>query len=866
MTANTKSMPASLSSQQTDEELVQSLNINKTTVEQIIKPAILECHPDTPLQEAALRMSTVKVSSILVVDEQDNAVGIWTERDVLKLDFDDISSLQRPIKEVMSWPLKTISKTETLQDMTIRFRKERLRHYLVVDENGKRCGIVSQTDVVYNQGIEHYLKLRSIDTIVHRGLQALPETASLTEVTNMMRSAGIDAVAINYQDGVCGIITERDLIRRIARNEVQAKAGEIASRPLLSVKESSSLYRVRNMLIENRLRHVGVTSDAGELISLVSFRDILGSMELTYVQELQQALRDRDEALNISQQNLYLAEQVIKSSLEGIVITDLDTNIISVNPAFTRITGYKAEEIIGKTPAVLSSGRHDKKFYKDMWDKLLSDGYWQGEVWNRRKNDEVFPEYLTITAISNRGDKEATHYAALFSDITELKENEERIRQLAYYDALTGLPNRRLLEDRLNVAIAQAERHKQKVALLFIDLDRFKRINDSLGHDIGDQLLTNIAHRLRNVVRPHDTIARMGGDEFVALLGDLSSPLQAVQIARRMIEALQDQVNIQGNDLLVTSSIGMSVFPDDGNDGATLLRNADAAMYRAKGLGRNALQLYTPAMNASSLENLALENALLHATERNELELYYQPIIDINTGHICSAEALLRWNNPALGLIPPNNFLPLAEESNLIVSISDWIIDSAMSQLAEWHQLGFSQLKLSLNMATRHFYNPSFIRVVETCLRKHAIEPNSITLELTENMLMDDMPKTNERIGHLQKLGLNISLDDFGTGFSSLTHLRSFPLNELKIDREFVRDIHNADSKDRAILSAISQMAQQLGLRVIAEGVENEHQIDYLQKLGYQLLQGYYFSVPLQVAEFTALLEQDQKQPLYQRH
>lgn len=854
MTSRPASQQADLSSIPADEEIINALLANHTRVGQIIKPTILECSPHTSLQEAAQRMSNMKVSSILVVDD-DQVLGIWTERDVLKLDFSRPQLLQMPVSRVMSSPVRTVPASLTLQELAIRFSDERLRHYVVVDEQGNRCGMVSQTDVVINQGIEHYLKLRSIDTVVHRGLQFVTEDAGLSEVASLMRTAGVDAVAVECSDGIWGIITERDIVRHIAGQAGRVRAGDIASKPMITVSDQSSLYRVRNMLIENRLRHIGVTHPDHGLIGIVSFRDILSSMELTYVQELQQALRERDEALSISQRNLRLAEQVIESSLEGIMVTDLNSTIISVNPAFTRLTGYRAQEVVGKTPAVLSSGRHDKNFYQAMWQQVNQHGHWQGEVWNRRKNGEIYPEFLTITAIGNK-DGEPTHYAALFSDITELKENEERIRQLAYYDALTGLPNRRLLEDRLSVATSHAQRHNQQLALLFIDLDRFKRINDSLGHDIGDQLLSSIAARLCTAVRPHDTIARMGGDEFVALLTDLNSPAQAVQIARRMLDLLQEPVNIQGHDLVVTTSIGISIFPTDGEDSISLLRNADAAMYRAKGSGRNAIQMYTAAMNARSLENLALENALHQALEKQQFELYYQPIVDARTGRMYAAEALLRWNHGDMGVISPADFLSIAEETSLIVHISDWVVETGCMQLAHWNTNGYPGLRMSINMATRHFYKQDFQPFMQRMLAQSGCSPANLTLELTEHMLMDDAQKTSARLNAMHDLGLHIGLDDFGTGFSSLTHLRSFPLDVLKIDREFVRNLNDPASRETAIIESVIGMAHKLGLRVVAEGVETLEQIQHLQAFGCELLQGYYFSPPVPAHEFEQLLAQ----------
>lgn len=574
------------------------LTSSSIPVHQILRSRILECTPDTPLHEAARRMNDERVSSILVV-ENDSAVGIWTERDALVVDFRDPASFNRPIHELMSAPVRTVPSDIALQELSLRFREDRLRHYLVIDEDGRRRGIVSQTDVVLNQGIEHYLKLRKVNSIIKGGLRILPDHASLTDATGLMRETGVDAVVVSYADGGFGVLTERDVTRLVAGRAAEHRLGELASRPLVTVDSKASLYRVRCLLSDHRIRHIGVIDANGSLIDLVSFSDILTGMELVYVHELQHALRERDRALNTSQRNLHLAEKVVESSLEGIMITDENARIISVNPAFTRLTGYEPEEVIGRNPSVLSSGRHDPDFYAGMWEQLRRDGHWQGEVWNRRKNGALFPELLTITAIRDR-DGRLTNYAALFSDISAQKESEERIRHLAYFDPLTGLPNRRLLDDRLQVALAHARRSAGQVAVMFVDLDHFKSINDSFGHEVGDQLLTEIAKRLRDGLREDDTVARIGGDEFLIVTGDLDEPDSAVQTTARLIDALRHPVHIDGQALIVTTSIGISIYPDDGEDTATLIKNADLAMYRAKKAGRNSFMRYQPPRPASA--------------------------------------------------------------------------------------------------------------------------------------------------------------------------------------------------------------------------------------------------------------------------
>lgn len=853
MDSTTNGLSSALKIKQEGEGLQGNLQAASITVGQIARRNVLECTPDTSLQEAAARMGERQVSSILVT-EDGQVVGIWTERDVLRLNFETPELLQQPVSQFMSSPVKAVSVSLTLQELAVRFQEERVRHYMVLDEQGQCCGVVSQTDVVVNQGIEHYLRLRSIDSIVHRGLQALPASAALAEVTGLMRSAGVDAVAVSYEDGSWGIITERDMVRYVANEAPQGNAGSLASRPVVCVEEQASLYLVRNMLIKKRLRHVGVTDAQGQLLGLVSFRDILGSMELSYVQELQQALRERDEALSQSRRHLQLAEQVIRTSLEGIMITELDTTIISVNPAFTRLTGYEAEEVIGKTPATLSSGHHDKEFYQKMWQSIRETGSWQGELWNKRKNGDLYPELLTITTITD-DDGTPTNYAALFNDISVLKEKEERIRQLAYYDALTGLPNRRLFEDRIDVAISHAQRSGQQLAVLFIDLDHFKRINDSLGHAVGDEFLRIIADRLLTTIREQDTLARVGGDEFIALLSDIKSPAQAVQISRRMLEVLQTPITCMGRTLVVTSSIGISIFPSDGRDHESLLSRADTAMYRAKHSGRNAIQLYTQSMNIQALHKLALENALHAALDRGQFELYYQPLVCVKTGCVVSAEALLRWNHTELGVLAPDMFLPIAEELSLISPISDWVVINACRQLAAWQQAGYRDLRVSINMADRHFQSSEFLELLKSCIEITGCEPAQITLELTERMLMDDVERTLERLNAIRELGINLSLDDFGTGWSSLTHLRHFPLDELKIDREFVANVMDSGSRESVIIASLIELAGKLNLRVVAEGIETFEQAGCLKSMGCDLLQGYYFSRPVPVEQFKALLE-----------
>ncbi len=822
-------------------------------VGQIARTDILECSPDTPLQEVARQMSQLKVSSALILDHG-KAVGIWTERDSLKLNLDDPASLQQPVSALMSSPVKTIHAELSLKELAMRFREDRIRHYLVVDSNDQPYGVVSQTDVVINQGVEHFLRLQTLDTVVSKGLQRLSEQATPTEVLKVMRTAGVDAVLIDYADKELGIITESDLVKHVAKGaDGKVRAGSLASRPLVRVANNSSLYLVRNLLVHHGYRHIGVTDPQGEMLGIVSFGDILASMELSYVQALQHALCEREIALSATQHHLRLAEQIIESSREGIIVTDLNLRIVSVNPAFSQQTGYQPDEVMGHKPSFLNSGLHGADFYRNMWKDIQTTGYWQGEIWNKRKNGELYPELLTVTTLTDSQGRPA-YYTALFNDITQQKNNEEKIRELAFYDPLTGLPNRWLFEDRLNMAIAQAERSGEKLAILFIDLDFFKRINDSLGHTAGDEVLKTISRRLTVALRPMDTLARQGGDEFVALLPGVSCHNLALLICRRLLLSLEEPVKCMGHELKITCSIGVSIYPCDGRTGEDLLGNADTAMYHAKSSGRDRVEIYTSLMSEQSRERLALENALYRAVRNKEFELHYQPILKTDTGEVQLVEALLRWRSDGENWLPPDKFLPVAEELNLISQITDWVMETACKQQRQWQLEGLSHIGVSINMADRHFHQDNFEDLVQSCIDRTGCDPHKVVFELTERMLFDRQDQTSERILALRNKGFKVVLDDFGTGWSSLTHLRTFPLNGLKVDREFISCLDKPGSPEIAIIESLIMMADKLNLDVVAEGVETREQYHILRQMGCRFVQGYLFSQPLPAEEVTQLL------------
>lgn len=553
-------------------------------------------------------------------------------------------------------------------------------------------------------------------------------------------------------------------------------------------------------------------------------------------------------------------------SQEGMMVTDSHGVIMQVNHAFTRLTGYRAEEAVGQTPAMLSSGRHDKMFYDRMRQTLEENGYWQGEVWNRRKNGKIYAEWLTISAVKTP-DGETTHYVGSFTEITKNTEAEAEVHRLAYYDPLTNLPNRRLLLDRLGQALASSTRSKRYGAVVFMDLDNFKTLNDTRGHAVGDLLLTEVAQRLQNgmregdtISRLGDTISRLGGDEFVLLLEDLSSDnaqaaAQARQVCEKIRVAIAQPYALEGREFHCTASLGITLFNNHEQSVDTLIKQADLALYQAKGAGRNCLRFFDPAMQTALDEQSALEADLRQAVRRGQLQLHYQAQMD-NQNQVIGAEALLRWRHPQHGLVVPDIFIPLAEETDLILSIGRWVLETACAQIKAWSgEDATRHLRVAINVSSREFRQPDFVAGVKQVLADTGADPTRLKIELTESLVIDNVAETIARMEALKAVGVGFSLDDFGTGYSSLSYLKRLPLEQLKIDRSFVDDLAT-DPNDAAIVQTIITMGHTLGLNVIAEGVETAEQLDRLNQYGCTTYQGFLFSRPVPLAEFEAFIRQ----------
>lgn len=551
-----------------------------------------------------------------------------------------------------------------------------------------------------------------------------------------------------------------------------------------------------------------------------------------------------------AEEKLLLAAKVFENTIEGIVVTNTDGTIEQVNPGFTAITGYSAEEAVGSNPRILKSDRHPQHFYSEMWARLMEDGHWAGEIWNRRKNGESYPEWLTISAVRNEAGQ-TTNYISIFHDITELKRQQDALEYQAQHDALTGLPNRILLGDRLRMALAQLTRSGGKLALLFLDLDNFKTINDGLGHSVGDQLLVELSRRLEGLLRNGDTVARLGGDEFLILLPEIESIDDASHIATRMLEALKTPFHHGDVEYFVTASIGLTIAPDDGTEGPKLIKNADMAMYRAKSVGRNNYQYFTPEMDVAAHRRISMEYKLRKAIEAQEFELFYQPLVNMGSGTILGAEALIRWRSEGK-LVSPSEFIPLAEDSGLILPLGDWVLRTAARQARLWQDAGHD-LTMSVNISSRQFAGADLAVTLREVLLHTQLRPGKLYFEITESMLMGDVAKAEATLSALREAGGTFFLDDFGTGYSSLSYLKRLPIDGLKIDRSFVRDI-TEDLDSRAIVAAIVSMARTLNLGLVAEGVETQEQRSLLASMGSIVLQGYLASPPVPAADFEALL------------
>ena len=798
---------------------------------------LLFCDATTTLNEAARRMGEKKCSSIIVTSNE-QIVGIWTEADAIKLNFNEAHLGQRPVGDFMTSPVESVSSHTKVGKVVELFRQRGYRHCLVDYGDGNVPGIISQTDITLNINIDHFLTLCKVKAAQELCLTLKQDTPFAKAVETMRLRKTDAAVLVNDELHPIGIITQADLVKVLAAENTQPSLANVALKDLIIIDSENTLLNAREALLQHKIRHLVVTNPQGRVEGIISMRQILQFLQMEYSSQLEDALSKRDEALKRSMQDLNLAERVFEHAMEGIVITDPAGEIIRINPAFSMLTGYSEEEVLGKTMNLLASGKHEPEFYQEMWRQIREEGQWSGEIWNKRKNGELFLEWLTISAVHDELNN-ISHYTGLFRDVTEIRQQEEKIRHLAYFDELTGLPNRRLLKDRLSMAISGAHRNDHQLAVMFIDLDQFKRINDNFGHNVGDEVLKELAKRLEYITRDEDTLARLGGDEFVILMPSINSYEDIISLGNRINQVLADSFHLaEDHDKHITVSIGASVYPDDGSTVEDLLKHADTAMYSVKASGRNGLQMFSQEMAQRSMQHFTMEANLRNAIERDELSLHFQPKVDVMSGSIKGLEALLRWHQPELGMVSPAKFIPLAEETGLIEQIDKWVIDSACKQLRDWINRGITPVKVAINISPISLRHRDLVEIIQCALEAHNVPAEFIQVEITESAFIDDMDCVVMQLQALKKVGVSIALDDFGTGYSSLSYLAQLPLDELKIDASFIRNIPSCETSD-TLIRAITGIAKNLDLIVVVEGVETTEQLHYIEELMCDLVQGY---------------------------
>lgn len=553
-------------------------------------------------------------------------------------------------------------------------------------------------------------------------------------------------------------------------------------------------------------------------------------------------------------ERICLLNQVFEHSGEAVMITDAANCILDVNPAFSELTGYSKSDVLGRNPRLLSSGRTTHEEYEALWAALRKEGRWQGEIWDRRKDGAVYPKLLAISVVRDEAGAVRYHIAN-FKDISAEKATQAKLEYIAHHDMLTGLNNRFSLDDRLDHALAVARREAHHVALMFIDLDRFKVINETLGHPVGDELLIHVSRRLRQTMRESDLVVRLGGDEFVVMLTGVAYANTAAQVAEKLLKVLGEAYVIGEHTLYATPSIGLAMFPNDGHDRETLMKNAEAAMYHAKAEGRNGFQFFDGRLNTVAVERLEIEHALRLALGAEEFVLHYQPVIDAESGAVSSVEALIRWQHPTRGLLPPGVFIGVAEETGLIEPIGAWVMAEACRQLAEFRRLGLNAVNMAINISAVQIRSGELLARAEALIERYELDPSWLTFEITESVAMAQPDETVRILDQLRAMGIQVALDDFGTGYSSLAYLRMFALDKLKLDRSFVNEI-GRDADGEVICDATISLGHALNLELVAEGVETEAQFDYLKLRSCQLVQGYYFSRPLPADEVIACIRQ----------
>lgn len=924
---------------------------------------LVTCRSDTLIKSVIQRFNQHKIGSILVEENQE-IVGIWTRTDFVKLDMTQPGILNQPIKKVMNSPVCRIHQDELISSATYLFHKMKIRHLLVVDSSGDGVGVLSELDLVNAKQSESFLDGILLKELISGHLHWVMADASLPEAMAVMASQSVDALVV--KDGNDhGLISVRDLLKYFAEADAlpQQSVRDLTSWPLKSVSELQSLSNVRRLMIESNIHHLGVKTEKGELVGLISFSELLQHIEENFHYHASRSIKEKEfrileaetlyrDLLTMSSDGIlihqnhkiafanqeiirmlgydekallsmtleaiipeqhraeilaymndkdrnhpttsmhellchdgrlcqvqmthkpityhaepahlivindltYVAENerfqmltrsVFDNAGEGIVVTDVENRFVLVNKKFEDITGYSFSEVVGKNPSILSSGQHDETFYEDMWQTLKAEGVWQGEIWNRKKDGTVYPEWLTINEVRSRAGH-VIHYVGLMNDLSQQKATEQEINRLSFYDILTGLPNVSLFKNRLQQAIKKSRHEAKQAALLIVDIARFKTINDAVGYEYGDQLLKNVAMRLNKMLESEDSVARLGADNFLILLESVLHKNEVSEFAEQLLTLFKTPFEIGNQHHVLDVKVGIALSSQDGDQALDLMKSADEALFEAKKAPHSQYAYHTNALTESTTEVFYYENALRKAIDQKQLVAFYQPQIAFDTGEVIGAEALVRWRHPELGLVMPYKFIDIAESTGLIIPLGRDMLLQACQQWFSWQSQGVSLQRISVNVSTVQLMHPGFVSTVAEVLHSTGLKAEVLELEVTESFLLQNEQAGIEMLHQLKELGVKLSMDDFGTGFSSLSYLKKLPLDQLKIDQSFIRSLPD-DKEDIAIVDAIIAVGNAVGVEVIAEGVEQQRQVAYLQQKGCQLGQGYCYSPPLDADAF----------------
>lgn len=766
---------------------------------------------------------------------------------------------------------------------------------VMLDENNMRLAHGRRNDLKYTlaSGIDNELltKLKTAKRVPQQTTNAFIEDSSWT---SKVMSASLDSPIVETQFYSLGTSIFSSAVIKLTTTPwtiIVSQPQDVFLEPIVAQTKNAFILVGFIILVVvlivmaatqlllgpvKRLTRVVKTISDGDLTAKANVEadDEIGSLASAFndmTKNINNLIRDLEAEAGshrLTSESLNKVSQAIEQSPVSVMITGLDGSIEYVNPQLCKITGYTADEIIGKNPRILKSGHTPEVQFKNMWSAITSGHSWAGELYNKKKNGDLFWENVTISPIKNN-ENVITHYLAIKEDISLRKDYEERLLYQASYDKLTDLPNRTLAYDRIQQAIANAIREQKHIALLYMDFDNFKKINDTLGHEAGDEFLTYMAGRLKACVRDFDTVARLGGDEFLIMLVEIDArngkeALPFEEQVRRKTEDILSRVSkpcvIQEMEFSVTASVGIAIFPQDGDDPHILLRNADTAMYRSKRKGRDTYEVFTPEMSDVVMKRVEIDNKLRRALENGDFYLKYQALMDANSGTIIGAEALIRWEDEELGEVSPEEFVPLAEESGLIVEIGNWVLDTAFSDVKKWREKPeFKDFYIAINLSSRQFRGKDIVKDIADSLKKHDLPGSILELEITERLLMKDVPHVVNILNQFKAMGIRLSIDDFGTGYSSLSYLKRFPFDVLKIDRSFISDI-GEDPDDTALCDAIIAMAHSLGLSIIGEGVENKLQYDFLNQRGVETVQGYYISKPMINAAFLKFITKTERE------